>query len=93
MLRLVSGRLYGGSTSNLRQRIGDHFAGIACRTTTIAAPVRLEYVEPCMSLSAARLRETQLKRWSAAKKEALVAGDLERLRILARRRRSDEAAR
>jgi predicted GIY-YIG superfamily endonuclease len=36
-------------------------------------PVALAYVEPCESLSAALKRERELKPWSRAKKEALIA--------------------
>jgi len=35
----------------------------------------------------ARHREAQIKRWSRAKKEALVTGDLEKLRALSKSRK------
>jgi hypothetical protein len=42
---------------------------------------------PCGSLAEAVNRERQLKRWSGAKKEALIAGDTRALQALSRRRR------
>jgi len=44
--------------------------------------VSLVYVEECESLSAALKRERQLKPWRRAKKEALVAGDSDRIKAL-----------
>jgi putative endonuclease len=75
-----------GATTNLTLRLERHFAGIACRTTRRDRPLCLVYEEPFDTYSAAVRREIQLEGWTAAKKEALVVGDLRRLRRLARRR-------
>jgi putative endonuclease len=85
ILRLKSGQLYIGSTANLDQRYKDHCSGTACRTTQLDPPVALLYSEKLENFSDARKREAQVKRWSRAKKEAIVAGDLSRLRELSRR--------
>jgi putative endonuclease len=50
-------------------------------------PVRVVYSEGHKSRSAAQQREAQLKRWSRAKKQALVDGDSPSLHVLARRQR------
>jgi predicted GIY-YIG superfamily endonuclease len=42
----------------------------------------LVYAEEHSSLEVARAREQQLKRWTRAKKEALIAGDLRTLKRL-----------
>jgi predicted GIY-YIG superfamily endonuclease len=42
------------------------------------------YAEELPSLEAAPRRERQLKRWTRAKKEALIAGDAARLHLLAK---------
>ena len=83
ILRLKFGKLYPGATTNLEQRTKDHFAGTACRTTKLDPPSALVYQEQYDTFSAARRREAQIKRWSAKKKEALVAGDKGRLHRLA----------
>ena len=87
ILRLRSGQLYIGSTTNLNQRYKDHCSGKACRTTKIDPSVALLYSEEFEIFSEARKREAQIKRWSRAKKEALVSGDLTRLKELSRCRK------
>ncbi len=82
ILRLESGRLYPGATTNIRQRWRDHQSGQACRTTKIDPPTALVFQEPFETFSDARRREAQVKRWSANKKEALVASDWARLKRL-----------
>ena len=86
ILRLGSGRLYTGSTTNLDQRYKDHYSGKASRTTKIDPPIELVYSEKLATFSEARKREAQIKRWSKAKKEALILGDTKRLRSLAKSR-------
>ena len=80
ILRLQSGSLYIGATKNLKKRYAEHSAGSAGRTTSLDPPVSLVYSEEQESFSKARQREAQIKRWSRAKKEALVAGDKDKLR-------------
>jgi putative endonuclease len=84
MLRLKSGRLYPGATTDLDQRWLNHRSGRGGRTTAIDPPISMVYRESFESFSEARQREAQIKRWSTAKEEALVSGDLVRLRKLAR---------
>lgn len=84
ILRLKSGTLYVGSTTNLNQRYMDHCSGKACRTTIYDPPLALIHSEEFNSFSDARKREAQIKRWTKAKKEALIAGDLEKLKLLSR---------
>ena len=88
MLRLQSGLLYPGATTDLERRWSEHVAGRACRTTRLDPPVGLAYSEQLATFAAARRREAQVKRWTRAKKEALVAGDVEELRRLAESRGS-----
>lgn len=85
-LRLLSGQLYIGCSTDLGQRLDDHVSGQACRTTLLDPPRALLRVEVHSSFAAARAREAQLKRWSRAKKEALIRGDLPTLRTLSRSR-------
>lgn len=87
-LRLHSGALYIGVSEDLEQRLEDHSSGQACRTTRLDPPVSFLRFESFETLSEARLREAQLKRWSRAKKEALLSGDLERLHVLSKSRES-----
>jgi putative endonuclease len=88
ILRLQSGNLYIGATKNLEKRYAEHYAGTAGRTTSLDSPVALIYSEEHESFSNARKREAQIKRWSRAKKKALVAGDKDKLRALSKSRKN-----
>jgi putative endonuclease len=85
-LRLRSGVPYIGATADLEQRLGDHASGQAGRTTRLDPPISLLRFEAYPTFPAARRREAQLKRWSRAKKEALLRGDLVTLRALSQSR-------
>ena len=84
ILRLKSGQLYVGSTTDLNQRYKAHILGKACRTTQLDPLKKLLYSEEFDSFSDARKREAQIKRWSRAKKEALVSGDFTKLKDLSK---------
>ena len=87
ILRLQSGGLYIGVTQNHARRWKEHVeAHGSGRTTANDPPQTVVYSERHPTFSSARHRECQLKRWSRAKKEALIAGDLLELRRLSRRR-------
>ncbi len=84
ILRLKSGQLYVGSTTDLGNRYQEHLSGKACRTTTIDPPIDLIYSEEFQTNTEARRREAQIKRWSRAKKEALISGNIKQLKNLAK---------
>lgn len=87
ILTCSDGTLYVGSASDVVERELVHNEGRGARYTACRLPVHVVYTEGFESLSAAKTREAQLKRWSHAKKKALVEGELERLHHLAKRRR------
>jgi putative endonuclease len=87
ILRLKSGQLYAGSTTDLDRRIEEHYSRHACRTTQLDPPVGLVYTEEFETFVEARRREAQIKRWSKSKKEALVSGDFVKLKELAKSRK------
>ena len=86
ILRLRSGSLYIGAATDLKQRYQDHLNGQACRTTKLNPPLKLVYSESLPTFSDAIKREAQAKRWTRAKKEALVAGNMVKLRNLSKSR-------
>ncbi len=86
ILRLRSGSLYVGWTTDLERRLEEHKRGEGGKTTRNDPPDRLVYSEPAKDIASAKGREAQLKRWSRAKKEALIRGDVRALKALARRR-------
>ena len=87
ILRLLSGAVYVGCTKNIEKRFKDHLRGKACQTTFKDPPVSIVYQESCLDFSTARKREAQIKKWSRAKKEALITGDIEMLKRLSKARK------
>jgi predicted GIY-YIG superfamily endonuclease len=69
---------------DVASRVRTHNDGFGSRYTAARLPVRVVYSESCASLQAAVSRERQLKRWSAKKKAALVAGNLANLKSLSK---------
>jgi len=86
ILRLTSGKLYSGSTRSFPKRMKQHFKGEGGRTTRLDPPREVAHTEEYNTYREALQREAQVKRWSRAKKEALIAGDIHTLRRLAKRK-------
>ena len=78
----ANGAFYTGVTNNLEKRLKEHFEGKGGRYTRRNRPERLLYTEQFDSRDKAEEREAQIKRWSRAKKQALINGDLDELRRL-----------
>ena len=77
---------YVGSTrGSLERRIAEHNDGTFRGYTSGRRPVELIYSETFERITDAIVAERQLKGWSRAKKEALLRGDFNTLRALARR--------
>ncbi|MFN2447038.1 MAG: GIY-YIG nuclease family protein [Vicinamibacterales bacterium] len=76
ILRCADDALYVGETTDIGARMARHKEGGASRFTSLRRPVTLAFAEAHGSRTAALTRERQIKRWTRAKKEALIAGDL-----------------
>lgn len=83
ILRCSNNSLYIGH----RARVETHNSGRGAAHTSRHRPVELIYSETLPTRLATIRRERQLKRWTREKKEALICGDLSRLRELSRRRK------
>lgn len=91
ILRCADGSYYTGHTDNLEGRLAQHHAGgiPGCYTLT-RRPLELVRAEEFPTREEALAAEQQIKGWSRAKKEALIAQDWGRLQELARStRRAD----
>lgn len=86
LLHCSNGSYYVGHTDNVDRRVGEHNAGKGAEYTRKYRPVKLVYQEALGSEIEAMMREGQIKRWSKAKKDALVDGNLMRLKLLSKRR-------
>ena len=90
ILRCADDSYYVGHAEDVYARIALHNAGRAASWTSLRRPVTLAYSEPVGAHSDAIRRERQLKGWSRAKKEALIAGYLVQLKELSRCRLQHE---
>ena len=94
MLRCHDGSYYVGSTRDLERRVAQHQAGEGAAYTRRRRPVELVWCQEFARRDEAYQLEKQVQNWGRAKREALIAGDLDRLRALARKpprvRRSPE---
>lgn len=77
-------KLYVGITKNLDCRLKQHRFGHGAEYTRNFSSAELVYSEVFKSRSSAEKREQQIKRWSRAKKEALINQDFLLLQRLSR---------
>ena len=82
ILRCSDGSFYIGHSNDPDSRERRHNEGRGGAYTLQRRPVKLVYVESFGTLSEAIGRERQLKRWTRKKKEALIDGDMARLKRL-----------
>jgi putative endonuclease len=88
MLRRSDRSYYIGSTSykDVLMRVAEHNDAKYIGYTAVRRPVALIWAQWFDDLREAHAKERQLKGWSRAKKEALIAGDVTELKLSARRR-------
>ena len=84
ILKCSDGSFYVGSTTNLENRVKTHNQGKGATYTSKRRPVQLIYHEQFKSFDDAVQRERQVKKWSGAKKEALIRGEMETLQKLSK---------
>lgn len=84
ILRCSDNSLYCGMTSNLDKRVKEHNSTGSKGAKYLRAkkPVVVVYSEKFLDIKTAMNRELQVKKWTKAKKEALIAGNLELLKKL-----------
>lgn len=78
ILRTSSNTLYIGQTNNLEKRLRQHQnkSSKSAKYVRYFSWVKLVYSENFNTRSEAMKREIQLKKWTRAKKEALISGNL-----------------
>ena len=96
IVRCRDASYYTGQTDDLEKRISDHNSGGLSAYARKRRPVKLVLAEEFYTREEALARERQLQGWSRAKKEALIAGNWDRLCLLSRsatelRRGAEEA--
>lgn len=82
IVRARNNKLYIGQTNNLCRRVSNHKRKIGAKFLLKNDSFDVVYTEEYPMRVEAMRREKQLKRWTRAKKEALIAGDKELLKKL-----------
>lgn len=77
---------YVGGTQDVGFCFWQHSNGEGSDYTKERLPIRLIYVEVFDQIEFAFKREHQIKKWSRKKKEALIKGDFEDLKILSKKK-------
>jgi len=73
MLRCAKGALYTGMTNDVNRRVSEHNSGKGAKCLkALGLPVRVAYVEECMSKRSALEREREIKTLTKVEKERLV---------------------
>ncbi len=85
MLLCADKSYYVGQTEDLDMRLAEHQAGADGGYTSSRRTVHLAWSQEFATRVEAKNAEAKVKRWSRAKKEALVKGEYEMLRILAKK--------
>ena len=87
ILRCADGSYYTGTTrGQIEQRVAEHQSGHYPGFTSKRRPVVLAYSDYFDRIADAITAERKVKGWTRAKKEALMAGDFQRLSELSQRR-------
>jgi len=89
VLRCADGSYCTGHTDNLEERTGAHQTGVFKGYTSKRRPIALAWCQDFPTRVDALVAERQIKGWSRAKKEALIAGDWALVSLLSRNRQAD----
>ncbi len=91
MLRCNDRSYYVGHTDDLERRLAEHKLGSHPGYTSARRPVELIWFREFDTREEAEEAEYVIKRWNRRKKEALARGDIEALRMAAKKRWSDRS--
>jgi putative endonuclease len=87
ILRCSDNTYYTGVTSNLTKRLAEHEFGLHVDSYTYKRrPVELKFYAEFTDINLAIQTEKQIKKWSKAKKEALINNEFNKLPNLAKKR-------
>ena len=87
ILKCADETYYVGITSRLKQRFIEHQTGFHPESyTNSRRPVELVFFAEFSDVRVAISKEKQIKKWSRVKKEALINGEFEQLKNLAKKK-------
>ena len=79
IVQCCDGSYYVGHTDDIENRLNEHNSGIYIGYTLQKLPIILVYLEAFSLRDEAFFAEMKIKKWSRAKKEALICGDFDGL--------------
>ena len=85
ILQCSDGSYYVGHTDELDRRLSEHGTGAGSSYTATRKPVWLAWREEFPTREEAKAAEAQIKKWSRRKKEALIEGNIDKLKKAARK--------
>lgn len=85
ILRCAHGSYYTGHTTSLEKRLAEHQSGEGSDWTRHRLPVELVFAQEMPDKNHAFWAEQPIKKWSRGKTEALIDGDWDMLRWLAKK--------
>jgi len=87
ILECSDGTYYTGVSNNLEKRVLEHQSGVNAKAYTYSRrPVKLVYHIVFNDFNQAFEVETKIKKWSSKKKKALIEGDFDLLKVLAKKK-------
>ncbi|MBL8025665.1 MAG: GIY-YIG nuclease family protein [Fibrobacteres bacterium] len=86
ILECADGTYYTGSTKNLQNRLWQHDNFEGANYTKKKHPSKLVYYEKFKRIDDAYYREKQIQAWSHSKKQALIEGNVEDLKVLGKKK-------
>jgi len=86
ILECSDGTYYTGGTNDIERRFSEHVNSINPESyTSKRIPVRLVWYTDTNDINFAIEKEKQIKKWSKAKKEALINSDWEKLKTFSKK--------
>ena len=86
ILKCNDGFYYTGHTDNIEQRMSEHHLNQFKCYTSSRLPVKILFMQIFGTRDEAFNAERQIKKWSRQKKEALIAGDWQKISFLAKKK-------
>ena len=93
IVRCADDSYYVGSTVDLERRLSEHNLGLGAAYTRKRRPVVLVWSGEFERVEEAFAFEKQVQGWGRRKREALIAGELDELPLLASRSKQGRSAR
>ncbi|MBI9071689.1 MAG: GIY-YIG nuclease family protein [Melioribacteraceae bacterium] len=85
ILKCSDNSYYTGSTSNLERRIDEHKNKKFTSYTSTRLPIKLMFSQEFHTPQEAIESERKIKHWTRKKKEALIKGDFEELKLYSKK--------